>query len=75
MTKKTLSQLCPLEHGTVISLETADHLRRRLQDIGFTKGTVVQCLFKSPLGDPTAYRVKETTVALRFEEASKILIE
>ena len=75
MTNRTLSQLSPLEYGKIISLTNTDAIRRRLQDIGFVKGTTVQCLFRSPLGDPTAYRVKETTVALRLEEASKILIE
>lgn len=64
-----------MQGGIISELYNSTDIRRRLQDIGFVKGAEVCCLFVSPLGDPTAYRVKETTVALRKEEASKILLE
>ncbi|SET97582.1 FeoA family protein [Paenibacillus sp. NFR01] len=47
-------------------------LRRRLLDLGFVKGNVVEVLRRSPLGDPAAYRVSNTTIALRREESSRI---
>ena len=50
-------------------------MRRRLLDLGFVKGAEIMVLQKSPLGDPRAFRVSETTVALRNEESSKILGE
>ena len=50
-------------------------MRRRLLDLGFVKGAEIMVLQKSPLGDPVAYRVSETTVALRNEQSSKILGE
>lgn len=49
--------------------------RRRLMDLGFVPGTVVEVALRSPLGDPTAYRVRETLVALRREQASWVLVE
>ncbi|WP_270166839.1 FeoA family protein [Paenibacillus sp. SYP-B4298] len=47
-------------------------LRRRLLDLGFVPGAVIEVLQKSPLGDPVAYQVHHTTIALRHEEASRI---
>lgn len=48
-------------------------LRRRLLDLGFVKGAEISVFRKSPLGDPVAYRVSNTTIALRNDESSKIL--
>ena len=47
-------------------------MRRRLLDLGFVPGNTVEVLRRSPLGDPTAYRVSNTTIALRREESSLI---
>lgn len=70
--------LCYLPVGTkaVISETTGnDDLRRRLQDLGFVKGAIVECVLESPLGDPAAYYVKGSLIALRSEESSLILVE
>ncbi len=50
-------------------------MRRRLLDLGFVPGAIVTVLRKSPLGDPIAYEVSRTTIALRKEESTKILGE
>lgn len=47
-------------------------LRRRLLDLGFVTGNTVEVLRRSPLGDPVAFRVSNTTIALRREESSLI---
>ena len=47
-------------------------MRRRLLDLGFVPGAIVEVVRKSPLGDPIAFRVSQTTVALRKEESMKI---
>lgn len=47
-------------------------MRRRLLDLGFVPGAIVKVLRKSPLGDPIAFRVSQTTIALRKEESTKI---
>ena len=36
---------------------------------------MVEVIRKSPLGDPIAFRVSQTTIALRKEESSKIMGE
>ncbi|HND78082.1 MAG TPA: FeoA family protein [bacterium] len=46
--------------------------RRRLLDFGFLRDEPIEVVSRSPFGDPTAYRVKGTLIALRREEAKKI---
>jgi DtxR family Mn-dependent transcriptional regulator len=45
---------------------------RRLLDLGFTPGTVVEAELRSAGGDPTAYRVRGALIALRREQADLI---
>jgi Fe2+ transport system protein FeoA len=49
--------------------------QRRMLDMGFVPGAEVTAIRKAPLGDPIEYRVKETSVALRREDADTILVE
>ena len=49
--------------------------QRRMLDMGFVPGAEVTVIRKAPLGDPIEYRVKETYVALRREDAGTILVE
>jgi ferrous iron transport protein A len=49
-------------------------MRRRLMDLGFVPGATVHVLQKSPLGDPIAFQLNNTTIALRKEESSKIIV-
>lgn len=53
-------------------IEVQGVLRRRLLDLGFVVGNTVEVLRRSPLGDPTAFRVSNTTIALRRDESSLI---
>ncbi|ANA81365.1 FeoA family protein [Paenibacillus vortex V453] len=46
--------------------------KRRLLDLGFVPGSVIEVLKASPLGDPTSYRVAGTVIALRKEESQLI---
>ncbi|MFB6467139.1 ferrous iron transport protein A [Cytobacillus sp. Hz8] len=57
------------------SLHLTGFMRRRLMDLGFLPGVTVKILQKSPLGDPIAYHVNHTTIALRKEESSQIMGE
>ena len=49
--------------------------RRRMLDLGLIRDTVVEALLKSPSGDPVAYDIRGAVIALRSEEAQKILVE
>ena len=58
-----------------ISKECRGDNRRRLLDLGFVKGTEISIDLMSPLRNPKAYLVKGTSIALRNNQASKILIQ
>jgi len=59
----------------VKKLVSTGNERRRMLDLGLITGTSVESLIKSPSGDPTAYEIRGAVIALRSEEASKILVE
>lgn len=48
---------------------------RRLLDLGIVKGTTITPVLKSPSGDPTAFLVRGSTIALRKEDAKLIEVE
>lgn len=58
-----------------ISKESRGDRRRRLLDLGFVKGTKISIDLMSPMHNPTAYLVKGTSIALRNDQASRILIK
>jgi ferrous iron transport protein A len=67
--------LSEAKNGNILcisAIEVQGVLRRRLLDLGFVVGNIVEVLRRSPLGDPTAFRVSNTTIALRREESSMI---
>ena len=59
----------------VSRLLSSGSMRRRLLDIGLIEGTDVECLQRSPAGDPVAYLIRGAVIALRAEDASQILVE
>ena len=61
--------------GKVKRLTAKGGIRRRLMDLGLVENTMVEALRKSPFGDPIAYQIRGAVIALRSEEASKILVK
>lgn len=76
-----MAEICPLynlplgSRGRVRELAMQGNLRRRMLDLGLIRGTDVEVVLKSPVGDPVAYQIRGAVIALRSEEASKILVE
>lgn len=70
-----LSTLKPGEKSNVVHLDVIGLLRRRILDLGIVPGTVLTCIGKAPAGDPIAYLVRGTVIALRSEDASLIAVE
>lgn len=56
-------------------LHPDEEMKRRLFDLGFYKGTLVKKVLVSPKGDPIAYRVRGTTIALRNSDAQYIEVK
>ena len=72
-----MADLAPPESGRVLEIlprcRGAEH--RRFLDLGIVPGTKVTAELVSPSGDPTAYRIRETLIALRREQAAVIVVE
>ena len=75
---KVILPLCELEPGgraRVSRLLTEGPMRRRFLDMGLMEGTEVECVGRSPWGDPSAYRFCGAVVALRARDSRTILME
>jgi len=59
-----------------VSAEIRGLARRRILDLGFTRGARVEAILRSSFGggDPVAYRVRGTVIALRREQAEQIFV-
>ena len=71
---KRLDMLYKGESGRVRAVNTEGGMRRRFMDMGITAGTRIECVGVSPLGDPKAFLVKNTVIALRCDDSSKISV-
>ena len=49
-------------------------MQQRLLDLGFLENTEIECVGKSPLGDPAAYVVCGAVVALRRADSRADLV-
>lgn len=72
--RETLDCLEAGEVGEVICLETAGDMRRRFLDLGLVEGTRVECIGKSPAGDPAAYLIRGAVIAIRQRSCEGIVI-
>jgi DtxR family Mn-dependent transcriptional regulator len=72
-----LSSLSPGEEARVKAISRAcrGRQRRRLMDLGIVPGTKVRAELKSLTGDPVAYRIRGTTVALRRQQSDLIYVQ
>lgn len=74
MFTKNLTNLQEGESAQVASLMNTGSIKRRLQDLGLVEGTKVECIQKSPFGDPVAYGIRGAVIALRTEDAQAVLL-
>lgn len=62
------------ESATVIEVEKSSSVYQRLLDIGLIPGTRVKCVLKSITGNPKAYLIRGSVIAIRNGDAEKIII-
>ncbi len=70
----TMNRLAIGQRGRVAELTAAGIQRRRMLDLGLVEGTQVEAVHKSPAGDPVAYLVRGALIALRDEDAGRVLL-
>ena len=69
-----LNDINPGQSAKVKKVLSTGSIRRRLLDIGFIEDTKVVCLGRSPGGDPSAFLIRGTVIALRSKDCKNILI-
>ncbi len=72
---KSLSDLNVGDRALVYKFMSGSAMRQRFLDIGLTPDTLVECVGKSPAGDPKAYLIRGAVIAIRDEDAALILIK
>ena len=70
-----LSQLPLNKSGKIKNINCDEGIKRRLLDMGLVKGTEIMPILISPSGDPRAFLVRGTIIAIRKEDAKNIKIE
>ena len=77
MKEPTSRRLCDLrdgERGRISGIEENCPIRQRLTELGFIEGTEVRRLFTAASGDPAAYALYGTLIALRKSDSEKVLV-
>ncbi len=71
---KTLRDI-PVGSATVARLTGEGALKRRIMDMGLTKGTSVVVRKVAPLADPLEITVRGYELSIRKEEAQHVVVE
>lgn len=70
----TLDRLAVGRKAAVAGVSAPEGQRRRLLELGFVPGGLVEAVQESPWGDPVAYAVCGAVVALRRADAKQIAV-
>jgi ferrous iron transport protein A len=69
-----LSNYGPGQKGTIFQICGDPDFRRRMMEMGFTRGTEVMVVKYAPLSDPVEFVVKGYHITLRRAQAADILM-
>lgn len=72
---RTLKELKPGEKGIIQKVIGEGAVRRRLMDMGVTRGAEVLVRKVAPLGDPIEVNIRGYELTFRKVEAENIIIE
>ena len=72
---KTLKDIKVGSSATVVRLEGEGAIKRRIMDMGITKGTEILVKKVAPLGDPMELTVRGYQLSIRKDDAKKIIVE
>ena len=71
----SLKEMQPGQKARIKEILSSGSMRRRLLDIGLIKGTKIECVGKSPAGDPLAFYIRGAVIAIREEDCRNIIVE
>ena len=72
---RTLRDVKVGETVSVVKLHGEGALRRRIMDMGITRGTSIYVRKVAPLGDPVEITIRGYELSLRKADAESILVE
>ncbi len=70
-----LNQLPRGAKARILSVRGTGAFRKRILEMGFVQGQIVESIAVAPLGDPTMYRIMGYLVSLRADEAKLVDVE
>lgn len=73
--ERKLKELKPGEKGTIIKVIGEGAIKRRMMDMGVTKGVEVLVRKVAPLGDPIEVNIRGYELTFRKTEAENIIVE
>lgn len=72
---KYMNELIPGADGMITKVSVRDELLTRFGDLGIIEGTKIRCVGKSPGGDPRAYLIRGSVIAIRADDCKDIEID
>lgn len=71
----TLDNLNINKIAKIENIYCENNIKRRMMDLGIVKGTKIKAILKSPSGNPRAYEVRGSVIAIRNEDAKMVEIK
>lgn len=68
----TLNNIKIDDEVRIINIDNSCNIKRRLMDFGMVPGTYIKLLYESVFGDPKAYLVRDTVIAIRDMDSKYI---
>ena len=75
MSVKTLSSLSEGEIAVIQAFNADLNLQSRLVDMGILPGVEVRIIKKAPFNGPVELKIRGYEVALRYRDASQVLVQ
>ena len=75
MAIKTLKDMRPGESAKIVEINAQGALKRRLMDMGLTRGSLVTFRKVAPLGDPIELTIRGYELSIRKNEAEYDVVE
>lgn len=73
--ERTLNTLKPGDKAIIVKVSGAGPVRKRLIDMGITRGAEVLVRKVAPLGDPIEVNIRGYELTFRKSEAENIIVE
>lgn len=72
---RTLNELKPGERAVIVKISGEGAVKRRLMDMGVTKGVEILIRKVAPLGDPIEVNIRGYELTFRKSEAENIFVD